>query len=217
MDEKKIKKIRDLLDLSQSDNIYEAEDALKKAQRLAAKYGISMDDVFGAKEEKVLDESFFELKQKTVPTWVGRLAMVICDNFKTKAYIRGGQGWSKLMILGLKEDVEVTKYVITYTMDCFDKFFKKFLKSKGSTSRSESIRLRNDYFEGFLKGIREAFSENVKEFGLVLVCDALVEKRYAELHLRQRRTVSARSFDRDAWEAGKRDGRSISQRDRIHG
>lgn len=216
MNTKVIEKIKNLLDLSKSDNMYEAETALKKAQLIANKEGIELDDVLGYSEnKKEVEDSIFDIKQKSVPFWIGSLAVVVAENFKTVAYqVTRGTG-SQLVIMGLKEDVTMTKYVLQYTIECFEKMFALYHKEHPTGTRSESIKQRNDYHLGFLRGIREAFAENVKEYGLVLVKDDLVVQRQEELGLKKRQSKTVRSFDMDAIEAGKRDGKSISQRDRV--
>ena len=70
-----------------------------------------------------------------------------------------------------------------------------------------SLRVRNDYFEGFIRGVRKAFKENVKENSLIVVQGKEVVDYVSKKNLRSGRISMRASFgDMTAYDKGYGDG-----------
>lgn len=227
MNESKIERIKKCLTLAKgTTNEHEAESAMKMAQRLALSAGVDIDtiDLEDKKDDKVYEE---ELTQQTVtlPAWKGQLAYVIANNFKTKV-IKSYKGErSFIVIIGKKEDIEITKEVINYAEACLNHFFKKFYNEEKKRwmrefgeklTRTEAMSIRNTYVDGYLEGLKKAFKKNVEEYQLMVVTPTDVVEYYDGLKLKSAPADKrVRAKDTDAYNAGFEDGKSVGTRNRL--
>lgn len=173
--ESHIDKIKKCLQLAgNNSSAHEVENALKMAQRLALKAGINIEDIEldSAKRKAEIEQDGIDQTTKTCPSWRYYICKIIADNFRTSVYIAKGHRESSLKVIGLPEDVQITKEVFAYAENAYLRLSKQYIdevKKTRSLDRSLSIRLKNDYFHGFKKGLEEAFAENVKELGLIVL------------------------------------------------
>ena len=227
MKESKIDRIRKCLALAKgTTNEHEAESAMKMAQRLALSEGLDLEklDLEDTKDDKVYEERL-EQETVTLPSWKAQLAVTISSNFRTKV-IKSYEGEkSFVVIIGKKEDIEITKEMICYAESCLNHFFKKFyadekkrwLEEFGEKiSRSDAMAIRNTYVDGYLSGLNKAFRQNVQEYNLMVVTPTAVTEYYDNMKLRKGssdRRVRAR--DTGAFSAGYEDGKSVGNRNRL--
>ena len=184
--EKIVDKIKKLLALGQGKaNQAESELAMLKAQELLLNYGLTLKEVSDSDEpyEKEVSKSRVKKSTRGFPGWKIRIALVICPNFRVSLVLqKGWHGQKDLILIGLKEDVEVCQEVLPFAFTIFNECFHTFLKKWKdehlliNESRSISLRVRNDYVEGFVSGLADKFRKQVKEKALIIVQDALVEK-----------------------------------------
>lgn len=215
-------KIKKLLTLAKrSDNISEAESAMKMAQRIALKSGIDLNDV-EAKEEHERRVIRWVVPQdtKTAPFWRIRLASTIADNFRCRAYKLVGYEDSQIEVMGLESDIEVFKVMFDYAETCLEVFFKRYLKEekqKRKFTRHDSLVLRNSYVDGFLNGIKLAFEQNVQCYALSLCLPVEVSTELATMEFTDIKSKSSldEEFDPNSFRRGKEDGKEAGNRNRL--
>jgi hypothetical protein len=200
----------------------ECETALLMAQRMMAKHGIDMSEVEGGEEEKkeVVDEPITE--RGRTPFWKKSLAMVIGDNFRCYTYTRTGGGKSRIIFLGVKGDVELAKELFEFAVNVLEQSVRRYLRKERRErgEEYESTGLRNDFIIGFIDGLREKFSEQVKELNLMPMLvkdDALVEVYEKRSFTSGTRSRVQRGYDSSAYNSGHREGKSLSKHTRIGG
>lgn len=215
-------RIKKLLALAESDYEHEAESALLKAQQLMGMHGLSAESVAApeqgeAQKREVATESVGWSGR--LPFWQKQLALVIAENFRCHVYTDidefGADSLRCFKLIGLSDDVEVAADVLAFGFCYAEMSWQRFRKNVRSPDRYTTNRVKEDYFAGFIKGLREKFAEQVSEKGLMIIKDQLVEESYADLKLRTSyvRTRGGAGSKR-AWQTGHRDGKSM-ERDRF--
>lgn len=209
--EKILEKVKKVLALSNNNSSQaESETALLLAQEILAKNGLSMDDVnFLNAETKEIVESECISKGRLC-WWYGILASIIADNFRCKVWsLRRKHTSTKMMFLGVKSDVELAKTVFAHAVDMVQYHSNSYIKElklinenlfeeypKGILN-SAFLKYKNTYINGFLSGLRDKFKEQVKrnDWGLVLVVDPEVTKKFEDKKLKQASATSASFTD----------------------
>lgn len=205
----RIKKCLSLAGNNSSEN--EVNNAIKMAQRLALKAGISIEDIDMSEIRPIIEVVQYNVDQntKTCPSWRYALCKTIADNFKTDVFINKVTGGSSLVIIGDKDDVDITREVFQYTENAYLNLSKKYInsvKKKRKLNRSLSIRFKNDYFVGFLEGITKAFAENIQEFGLMVIKPDEVNEWMDEHCKTGSRSSIKGAGSEDAYNNGLKDG-----------
>ena len=214
-----IERIKKCLALaSNNSNENEVRNAMKMAQTLALKSNIDIDSIELFDDVKKQDVVNDKLNQNTknFQMWRYRLCKVISDNFKVGIYVNRDYRGSWIGLIGEKDSIEIAKQVFAYAEAAYISLSKKFIDSVKLTrhlNRSITVRLKNDYFEGFLKGIDEAFKENVEEMGLIVIKPDEVIQFMGGLSQTKRKSA-VRSGDAEAQERGKSDGHLTGQQKR---
>jgi len=115
------------------------------------------------------------------------------------------------MIIGLKDDAEITKQILLYAIDVLKYNFKKYVRE--NSDRIFTKGMKNQYIIGFLDGLKDKFFEQVKNnsWELVLVKDLIVNKKVEEHHLGKggSSTVITNGNERDR-NSGYRDGKKFN-------
>jgi hypothetical protein len=150
-----IARIQKLFSLSQSDNIHEAEQALKLAMRLMEENQIS-EAMLDAKrinhepDESVenWDEPLYANPGTSRSLWRSHLAMVLGEH---NACAIWGDGKGSLHIVGRISDVQTMRYLFQYCMNEIERLCGKY-KGKGKS-------WLNNYKIGAVTGIGEKLSE----------------------------------------------------------
>lgn len=153
-------------------NKNEAQSAILAAQRLMAKYRISEEEINDflseneKKEEKVIEEN--TENEMNSNKWKKRLIITIARNFRCDVYYRN----KKLVIVGAKEDILISKRVYLYAKEAILNNFRVFFKDNYDASLISSSmreRYKREYALGFIKGLAEKFSEQKANSELSLV------------------------------------------------
>lgn len=225
--EKIIERIKKVLALGKGTNFEEeAEAAMLKAQEILLSHNLSMDDV-ELSEDKIEKEVIHDkLDQDTtgVPAWKIFIAHVIAKNFRVTTVTQSGwYGRRNLVLIGLKQDVQVCKSVIMFAYQVFERLFVEYLNARKiifkigygdnrEWTRTKSFEMRNDYLDGFVSGLSAKFRKQVQEKALVLVQDALVVQDLEKMKFKTRMFQGGiRSFDRLAYEKGYEDSKMIEK------
>lgn len=210
----KIKKCLSLANNNSSEN--EVKVAMKMAHAMALKANICIDDLdFNPDIAKKIEVTKDTIKQSTkgVQMWRYRLCKVIADNFRSSIYKEQTLYGSNIKVIGAKKDVEIIKVVFEFAENAYQELSKKYLnkvKKERNVDRSLSVRLKNDYFEGYLNGLKEAFEENVQELGLIVLKPEAVDE-FMGTCKKQNIKGSVRAGNQDALWQGHADGQFIGQ------
>lgn len=199
-------------------NENEAQSAILAAQRLMAKYHVSEEDVndFLNENEKqdaqVIEENADN--EMNNDKWKRRLMITISKNFRCDVFYRGG----KLIIVGAKEDILVSKRVYLYAKQAILNSFKQFFKENYENySINNSIRnkYKREFAFGFIKGLSEKFEEQKADSELSLVVVNPKVKEYLNnINFRGfYRSRNSYITDSYCYELGKRTGKNLADID----
>lgn len=162
-------------------NTNEAQNAILAAQRLMAKYHISQEDVedFLNEDDKKNTEVIEEIAQNEMNNdkWKRRLMITIAKNFRCDVFYRGG----KLILVGEKEDIEISKRVYLYAKQAILNNFKIFFKEHYEyyiSDNSMRNKYKREFAYGFIKGLSEKFEEQKANSELSLVVVNVNVKEY---------------------------------------
>jgi Protein of unknown function (DUF2786) len=217
-----IKKIQKALALANDNkkNPEESETAMLMAQKLMAKYQLSMNDVEVADDSKQAIEGD-GTDYTRLQWWMKIVANIIADNFKCYCYLRTSNKKSKIIFLGLEHDVEICKMVYKFALSSIKYQADNYIRRSGvNGDRAYTVAVKNDYIAGYIQGLKDKFKEQVnkEEWGLVLVKDALVEQKFNELKLRSGRASQRSSKgDAEAQMQGYNDGKNFSHKKKAIG
>jgi hypothetical protein len=215
--EKTINRVKKILARANSNHKGEAETAILMAQEILLKNGLTMEDVNSINEKNTKEavDGIVETKNKTLKWYEKAICVVIAKNFRCEAYMSSiGENSTILRLIGLKEDVDVAKEIISFTILTSESLWKRYYKENDvkSYSKKHTFAIKNDYFRGFIYGLKIKLEEQVKEKALIIVKDALVTQKFKELGLKSKSphsTTTAR--DDNARNAGYRDGKFASK------
>ena len=153
-------------------NENEAQSAILAAQRLMAKYRISEEEIndFLNENEKQDTEVVEEQAENEMNNdkWKRRLMITIAKNFRCGVCYYGG----KLVIVGAKEDILISKRVYLYAKQAILNSFKKFFKENYepyNVNNSMRNKYKREFALGFIKGLSEKFEEQKANSELSLV------------------------------------------------
>lgn len=199
-------------------NENEAQSAILAAQRLMAKYHVSEEDVNDflneneKQDEQVIEENADN--EMNNDKWKRRLMITIAKNFRCDVFYRGG----KLIIVGAKEDILISKRVYLYAKQVVLNNFKQFFKENyESYAVNNSIRnkYKREYALGFIAGLSEKFEAQKidSELSLVVV-NPKVKDYLSNINFRGvHRDRSSYITDRYCYQQGKKIGRNLADID----
>ena len=214
-----LEKISKTLKLGKNNsNENEAQSAILAAQRLMAKYHISQEDVNGFLNENENSDAEVIEEKATNETnndkWKRLLMITIAKNFRCDVYYNGG----KLVIVGAKEDILISKRVYLYAKQAILKSFKVFFEDNYDIY-SENISIRNkckrQYAMGFIRGLSEKFEEQKasSELSLVVV-NPNVKQYLSNINFTgTRRNRKSYITNGECYEEGKRNGKNLADID----
>lgn len=223
--EKVVLKVRKLLALAGEGNPEraEAEAAMLKAQEMLLQYGLSMEGIQFANEEQekkeVVQEGFAWGNGRKLQWWMKSLASVLAGNFRCYIYILNGYQ-KKVVFIGLKRDVEVVgevyKFAVAFGVTNWNKYrAQNYMKDYAQGVHSEkrfTTKTKNDYFDGYIKGIQDKFIKQVQSKALIILKDVLVTEAYAKMHLRSAARQSIAMGGRSgAYDKGYADGKACER------
>lgn len=209
-----IEKIQKVLALaSNNPSAEEGQTAMLLAQKMMAENNISMSDVSVTeiKTKEVVDQVVDSSRRMS--WWQNHLGGIIADNFKCGIYINKNrrEGTTNIKFVGLKNDVELAKQIYLYAVEVISHNYKEYVRKNSDRMFTKGIK--NQYILGFLEGLKEKFSEQIKNntWGLVLVKDQLVDKALKDLNLRKagKTTININGNELDRYN-GYRDGKSFN-------
>jgi len=209
-----LSKIKKLLALAENNSSAdESQNSFLKAQMLLLKHGLTMNDVAESdisNTKNVLNTSIDESSRML--WWKKSLAHIISNNFRCKSFTSFRSVNTRICIIGLEEDVSIATEIYNCAVRTVEHQSKSYVKLNKKNGKSAG--LKNDFIIGWLNGLEDKFKkqvESVKEYGLILVKDALVVAEVDKMKLRtgQRSKITA-NRDVDARNAGYKQGNSFN-------
>ena len=207
----KVRKLFALSDKARNVSQAEAEAALLKAHELMAKYDITMDVT--AEEEIVCVHEQCESKWNM--GFRKPLASVIARNFKCELYLNGKGG--SIVFFGHATDARIAREVFeyAYTFGCrgasaaYNRNYQMGLNTKG---------VFNSYTLGFISGLKTKLEQ--QSTALMVVTPPDVKSSFKEMSEDFRSSSGGMrhgQLDRNAYNDGVRDGKTLMNGRRIEG
>ncbi len=202
-----IKKVEKLLALANDKaNEHEAISASLMAQKLLAKYGLSLDDVDGKGKDKEIPIEEVSVDMGGGNKWKYRLVSVIANNFRCKAYVTNR---TLFTFYGYRDDIMTARAVFTYLFNTANRLGKDYMKSRKKEGDSVNQGTFNYYCVGFVDAVNAELSRQSTE--LMIVTPHSVEDAFNEKFKNSKAikaTVTVNADDIDAYEQGKKDGKN---------
>jgi len=198
----------------------ESQNSFLKAQMLLLKHGLTMNDVAESdisNTKSVLNTSIDESSR--MAWWKKSLTDIISSNFRCKSFTSFRSINTRICIIGLEEDVNIATEIYNCAVRTVEHQSKMYVKLNKKNGKSAG--LKNDFIIGWLSGLEDKFKkqvESVKEYGLILVKDALVVAEVEKMKLRtgQRSKITA-NRDADARNAGYKQGNNFNGSSKMIG
>jgi hypothetical protein len=206
MNEKEKQKIQKLLVLA---NDASDEESLAKAQDLMLAYEVSEDELFEYKQQQtnqdVIDAVFYSGRPQK---WLYRLAAIIAENFRVKTYyVRSSS--IDLRFVGIKSDVQIALITFEYARGSIAYPARNYMQQPEiKRKRKRKWQLKQDYIEGYLKGLSIVFRQQVLTNGydLALQIPEVVIAATKELGLVKGKDMSHKVQDPSAYYSGYQEG-----------
>ena len=154
-----IQKLFNLGDKERNDSDQEAELAILKAQRLMAKYDISIEEV---KEEKEPEYAHEMCEHKWNYGYRIPLAQVLAKNFRCELYERG----KSIVFMGRKVDAAICRQTF--------EFAYKYIMKRGNQEYNRRYEMGyttrgvfNSYAKGFIIGLKKSLDEQSVALAIV--------------------------------------------------
>lgn len=218
MDEKAKKKIVKLLALANDANDEESMSALAKAQELMLQHNIDESDVFHYKQEQkseaVINAVIYEGRPQK---WLYRLARIIAKNFRVRYYYQSGKP-IELHFVGIESDVQVAQITFEYARGSASYCARQFLQMPEIRRKyKRKWQLKQDYLEGYLKGLSETFRKQVLTNGyeLALQVPQVVQAEVEKIGLVPGKDTSHTARDREVFYSGYAEGVRFKDKDRL--
>lgn len=170
----------------------EKDEAYLLAQRLMLKHNIEEDELYEkTHEQKRLEEIYHKPATDYIKPnfWHRGLARIISTNFKCIHYLDGWHGdymskdanKSRLMMFGVREDVEIAVQVYEDAFKAIEVFSKEYIEGRKDIPKNRKTPIKNDFISGYLEGLKSKFEDQVAKYQLVLAVSALVTKEYDDM------------------------------------
>ena len=204
-------KIKKLFALATSPNENEAQLAMEKASELLAKHNLSMADLQNETKEQPRMFMFSKDMGERVPKWKQLIYVVLPKTFDCAVLIERSYRKQEYIIIGQKEDVEMTTYFCNYFINAIPKLTKNY-------PELYNTKLKNDFIYGatvtVLSRLDKMYKkmETVKTTALVLANKRkLVDDYINSMGNVQNRKMSYRNnISRNAYMQGVAAGNSMN-------
>ena len=218
MDEKAKKKIIKLLALANDANDEESMSALAKAQELMLQHNIDESDVFHYKQEQkseaVINTVIYEGRPQK---WLYRLARIIAKNFRVRYYYVSGKP-IELHFVGIVSDVQIAQITFEYARGSASYCARQFLQLPDIRRKyKRKWQLKQDYLEGYLKGLSQTFRKQVLTNGyeLALQVPEVVQTEVEKIGLVPGKDTSHTVRDWEAFYSGYAESVRFKDKDRL--
>ena len=202
-----IQKLFNLGNKERNDSDQEAELAILKAQKLMAKYDISIEEV---KEEKEPEYSHERCEHKWNYGYRIPLAQVLSKNFRCELYQLG----NSVVFMGRKMDAAICRQTF--------EFAYKYIMKRGNQEYNRRYEMGyttrgvfNSYAKGFIIGLKRSLDK--QSVALAIVTPPDVTEKFKEMTegWKTKTTKMGEATDAETLHKGIKDGEQFLQRTRL--
>lgn len=168
----------------------EVQSAMLKAQELLLKHGLNMETVNGFHEQEDEDISIKEGEPdqggKRLFSWQVRIAQIIAKNFRCKTFRWKDYRDTSMHFFGQAKDVdaavETANFIYAVAPKLWLSFYSKWQDTPGNFTwnKRQTYALKNDYFMGFMEGLKDKFAEQVQSKDLIIIIPNAVFDAYKD-------------------------------------
>ncbi len=211
-------KIRRLLALAESPNENEAKAALLKARELMAEHKITHTDILESKSQKLSDAKMEWTCSKRRDPWMVQLAATIGEHYCCKAYISRtiGKQTNTICFIGFEDDIDVCTEIFNYAAKFISARTKDIKKDYYGLGASIIQSESDSYGFGFIKGLNDAYDEQLRkqeekneEWGLVLTVPKEVHEAMKDYKSTTFQSRSQHNIRRNNYLSGYEDGKNF--------
>lgn len=203
-----IQKLFNLGDKNRNDSDQEAELAILKAQKLMAKYDISIEEV---QEEKGPEYSQEVCEHKWDYGYRVPLASILAKNFRCELFMKG----KNIVFMGHKMDAAICKQTF--------EFAYKYIMKQGNREYNRRYEMGyttrgvfNSYAQGFLAGLKKSLDEQCVALAIITPPDVTAKFKEMSEGWKEKHTKMGRATDADIFRKGVKDGEKFLQKDKLH-
>ncbi len=197
-----VEKICKCLRLAESCNANEAAAALRQAQRLMRKYGITEDLVRAA---PVAESAVAASERYTPPFWLLALAEVVANAFACRVFVARAFGRrTELRFIGLGAGPEIAGYTFEVLHRHLRRARRRFMEELGEVDEQERVRRGNVFAQAWLFRVARQVARFAGDDEARQAIDSYIKVHYGEVRdLRHDPDEPART-DMDAIQSGLR-------------
>lgn len=160
----KITKLLALSDLERNPSESEAVSASLAAQRLLAKYNLSMVDVIGEHDPaEEIEQVIADVG--TGKKWKYKLANAVANNYACKTF---SQGSDKLVFYGYKADILIARRVYIYLFKVGNRLANQYVKKYRETISYDTRGIYNSFVSGFINGVEKELEKQCTALALIV-------------------------------------------------
>lgn len=160
---RRITKLLALADLEHNPSENEAISASLAAQKLLAKYNLSMADVTGEKREEDIEQVVADVG--TGNKWKYDLSVAVADNYACKTFSHGAE---MIVFYGYKADVLIARRVFTYLFKVGNRLANQYVKKYRDEQWGSAAGIYNSFVSGFTAGVRKELEKQCTALALVV-------------------------------------------------
>jgi hypothetical protein len=205
----KVKKLLALGDASKNNSDEEAKSAMLMAQKLMAKYDISVEEVEEPKEQQYAHEM---CEHKWDYAYRIPLAHVLAKNFRCMLYNHG----KRIVFMGHPSDAKICKATF--------EFAYQFIQRRGNSIYNKRYSMGlptkgvfNSYATGFISGLQEAFDAQCQALAIVTPPDVVDKFKEISKDWATKKSRRIEATEMGAWREGKKDGKSFMDKKKLEG
>ena len=181
-------------------------------------HNIDESDVFHYKQEQkseaVINTVIYEGRPQK---WLYRLARIIAKNFRVRYYYVSGKP-IELHFVGIVSDVQIAQITFEYARGSASYCARQFLQLPEIRRKyKRKWQLKQDYLEGYLKGLSQTFRKQVLTNGyeLALQVPEVVQAEVEKIGLVPGKDTSHTVSDWEAFYSGYAEGVRFKDKDRL--
>lgn len=212
--DKIIEKVKKCLALGESGNPFEAEQALKRAHEMCAKYGIDIASEEINVETEFVQKSFIANRKRKHPAF-DFVSMIVQKYFSCNiVYDYSGEQLS-LIFIGNKKQVEIARHVYIFLFREFTNRWSAYKQLKNNKGTQVS------YYRGLYEGVKKTLESNEAEynkrfhkFALIQIDQKQKRDEYQKKAIQNLKQTHRRFdvHDTDAYHDGVKQGNNIQLR-----
>lgn len=155
--DKIIEKVKKCLALGESGNPFEAEQALKRAHEMCAKYGIDIASEEINVETEFVQESFIANRKRKHPAF-DFVSTIVQKYFSCNIVYDYSGGQLRLIFIGNKKQVEIARHVYIF-------LFREFTNRWGAYKQLNNYKgTQVSYYRGLYEGVKKTLESNEAEY-----------------------------------------------------